>query len=90
VPTFKESGYPQVVAQSWIGVFAPVGTPKATVSDLDAEIRKVLQVNTVASGFANFGVSVAYGSGERLASILRSDLQRWAQVVKASGFSPED
>jgi len=90
VPTFKESGYPQVVAQSWIGVFAPVGTPQATVSDLDAAIRKVLQFNTVVTGFANFGVSVAYGSGERLASILRSDLQRWAQVVRASGFSLED
>lgn len=90
VPTFRESGYPNVVAQSWIGIFAPAGTPRATVSELDTVIAKVLQISTVAAGFANIGVSAAHASSDRLASILKSDLRRWASVVQASGFSLEE
>nr|WP_315594178.1 tripartite tricarboxylate transporter substrate-binding protein [uncultured Cupriavidus sp.] len=90
VQTFRESGFPSVVAESWIGVFAPRSTDRARVVALDSALSKVLQINAIVSGFANFGISVSYGSGEHLSLVLRSDLQRWSGVVKDSGFSLDD
>jgi tripartite-type tricarboxylate transporter receptor subunit TctC len=87
VPTLREGGYRDVVVQSWIGVFAPAGTPEASLEALDSAISKAMKSNAVAEGLAKFGMTIASVPRQRMAAVVSEDLQRWSGVVKASGFT---
>jgi tripartite-type tricarboxylate transporter receptor subunit TctC len=89
-PTLREAGYRDVVAQSWIGVFAPAGAPDAAIAALEKSIGDALKTDAVVEGFAKFGIAVAPMVRQRMEGVLREDLQRWASVVKASGFTIEE
>ena len=71
----------------WYGVFAPTGTPKAIVSQLNAEIAKALESKDVQERLAGVGCEPYKTSPEQFASLVKSDLGRWAGIVKASGAS---
>ena len=91
VQTFAEAGYSDVVVESWLGMFAPSGTPEAALAALERSVNGALKTNVVAEGFAKFGLSVAAPvSRQRMAAIVREDLNRWSAVVKASGFAIEE
>jgi tripartite-type tricarboxylate transporter receptor subunit TctC len=89
-PTLREGGYHDVVVQSWIAVFAPAGTGEATVAALERSMAEALKTDAVAEGFAKFGIVVTPMARQRVSAIVRDDLQRWAGVVKASGFVIEE
>ncbi|MDM0066973.1 MULTISPECIES: tripartite tricarboxylate transporter substrate-binding protein [unclassified Variovorax] len=89
-PTLRESGYRDVVVQSWIAVFAPAGTSEAAATRLEKSINEALKSSAVAEGFAKFGIVVAPMPRQRVAALVQEDLQRWAGVVKASGFVIEE
>lgn len=72
-------------ATPWYGVFAPAGTPKAVVQQLNAEINKALDSKDVQEKLAGVGTEPYQGSPEKLAAIVREDLPRWARIVKDSG-----
>ena len=69
----------------WYGLFAPTGTPKAVLSALQEEIGKALDSTEVKDRLFTLGCEPFKGTGEQLAAIVRSDLVRWAQIVKDSG-----
>lgn len=71
----------------WYGVFAPTGTPKAIVAQLNAEIAKALESKDVQERLAGVGCEPYKTSPEQFASLVKSDLGRWAVIVKASGAS---
>jgi tripartite-type tricarboxylate transporter receptor subunit TctC len=93
LPTIAESGVPGFEATSWFGVLAPAGTPPAIVNRLNAEINKWLQSTDgkeklLAQGalIEPRGESVtAGGSPEQFAAFIRSETDKWAKVIKASG-----
>jgi tripartite-type tricarboxylate transporter receptor subunit TctC len=89
-PTLREAGYHDLVVQSWIGAFAPAGAPDAVVAALEKAISRALQNESVSEGFAKLGIGVVNVPRERFAAFVREDLQRWAGVVKASGFTIEE
>jgi tripartite-type tricarboxylate transporter receptor subunit TctC len=74
-------------ATPWYGVFAPAGTPRAVVQQLNAEINKALDAKDVQERLAGAGTEPYKGSPEQLATIVREDLPRWARIVKESGAS---
>lgn len=90
VPTLRESGYTDVVSGSWIGLLAPAGTPGAALASTEQGVAEALRKDAVVQGFAKFGISVANAAGDQFRSALRDDTQRWAAVVKASGFTIEE
>lgn len=69
----------------WYGLFAPAGTPKAVLSALQIEIGKALDSAEVKDRLYTLGCEPFKGTGEQLAAIVKSDLVRWAQIVKDSG-----
>lgn len=71
----------------WYGVFAPAGTPKAIVAQLNAEIAKALDSKEVQERLAGVGCEPFKTSPEQFGALIRSDLTRWAGIVKASGAS---
>jgi tripartite-type tricarboxylate transporter receptor subunit TctC len=85
VPTVAESGVPGYEVVSWYGVLGPAGLPRGIVSKLHSEITKALQLPDVLRFFAAQGAEAAPSSPEQFAELIRSDITKWAQVVRASG-----
>ena len=74
-------------ATPWYGVFAPAGTPRQVIAQLNAEIAKALDSKEVQERLAFVGCEPYKTSPEQFAQVVRDDLPRWAGIVKASGAS---
>jgi tripartite-type tricarboxylate transporter receptor subunit TctC len=85
IPTFAELGYPAFAISPWFGIFATGGTPPAVVKQINADINKILQEPDTVEKFAAQGAEVHMTSPQELATMLHTDIQRWAVVVKQSG-----
>jgi tripartite-type tricarboxylate transporter receptor subunit TctC len=86
VPTFKESGYPQIVASGWFAMYAPARTPDATVAAYNRALNKALALPDVRDRFLKLALEPGGGSPADLARLQDSSTARWAPVVKATGF----
>ena len=86
VPTFIESGVPDFVVNSWVGVLAPARTPAAVVQRLNAELNAVLADPVVKDKLQTLGIDASPGTPEQFAEQLRRDLSRYGQVVKAANI----
>ena len=84
MPTLAES-VPGLHANAWYGLFAPAGTPKDIVTRLHQEITKLLQQPEIKERFNALGAEVTPSTPEQLAALVKSDLTRWAKIVKDSG-----
>jgi hypothetical protein len=72
-------------ATPWYGMFAPAGTPKDIVQQIQNDVNKVLDAKDAQDRLATLGCEPFKGTSEQLAQIVRSDLVRWAKIVKESG-----
>jgi tripartite-type tricarboxylate transporter receptor subunit TctC len=85
VPTVAESGFKDFETSTWFGFVAPAGTPKEIITLLNAELNKALQSPDVKQKLSDQGADVLGGSPEAFAATIKSDLARWAPIIKASG-----
>ncbi|SEB21697.1 Tripartite-type tricarboxylate transporter, receptor component TctC [Variovorax sp. YR216] len=85
LPTVAESGLPGYSFDSWIGLLAPAGTPKAEVEKLNAATNKVLADPAIQERFKRLGVEPRHQSPEEFQKLLRADWDAMGVVVKASG-----
>jgi tripartite-type tricarboxylate transporter receptor subunit TctC len=85
LPTIAESGVPGYDSVAWFGVLAPAGTPPAIVNKLNAEIIKVLKSPDVAKRLSSQGAEPAYNTPDEFSAYIKTEMVKWAQVVKASG-----
>lgn len=72
-------------ATPWYGMFAPAGTPKNITLQIQNDIAKVLDSKDVQERLATLGCETFKGTGDQLAQIVKSDMVRWAKIVKDSG-----
>lgn len=89
VPTVAESGYPGFEAGTWGAVFGPASMPPEVVAALREKIQEVLRMPELVSVFAVQGLEVRDAGPERLAEIMREDLQKWTEVVRRAGIRAE-
>ncbi len=89
VPTIAEAGYPGFEASAWYGVLAPAGTPKPVVMRLNAEILRALKLPEVKERLENVGFEIVGGTPEAFGAYIKSEIAKWAKVVKASGVKAE-
>lgn len=85
VPTFKESGYPNIVVSAWFSLAAPAGTPAAIVDKLNAALAKAIAQPDVQQRFADLGATPATGTPAELQAFIAEEVKRWARVIKESG-----
>lgn len=85
VPTMMESGFPDFEASIWWGILAPAATPKAIVTRLNAEIGRILQLPDVRETLSRQGADPVGGTPEQYAAFIRTEIAKWAKVVKESG-----
>jgi tripartite-type tricarboxylate transporter receptor subunit TctC len=90
VPTAGEAGYPALEGVEWFGLFAPVSTPTAIVSRLNALVRKSLDTDAVKTSLAKQSFEPSGCTPLEFAQLIKADLERWAKIVKAVGFKPMD
>ena len=69
----------------WFGLFAPGATPSAVVRKINQDVNELLHQKDVIEKFAAQGADPLAVAPEQLAAMLKSDLAKWADVVKTSG-----
>jgi tripartite-type tricarboxylate transporter receptor subunit TctC len=89
VPTAAEQGMAGFEVGAWQGVMVPAKTPRAVVDRLSAEINKALQNPAVLAKLALQGAEPLGSTPDEYAAYLRSELARWARVVKQTGVTLE-
>jgi tripartite-type tricarboxylate transporter receptor subunit TctC len=85
VPTFEESGFPDLEATLWIGIMAPRGTPGAVVDRLNVEIAKVLARKQLRDDWAKMGTFPIVLKPDEFGRYLDADIAKWERIVKISG-----
>jgi tripartite-type tricarboxylate transporter receptor subunit TctC len=89
VPTIAEAGVPGYESTIWLGIMAPTGTPKAIVDKLNAEINKVIARPDVKEAWDKQGAVALVMTPAEFDTYLRKDIEKWAQVVKTAGLTPQ-
>ncbi|AYM95321.1 tripartite-type tricarboxylate transporter receptor subunit TctC [Acidovorax sp. 62] len=87
VPTLAEQGYKGFEAVTWFGILAPAGTPAPIVAQLNKAINQALQQADVIDKLKSEGGDVLGGTSEQFSALLRTEVPRWAKIVKDSGAS---
>jgi len=84
-----ELGYKGFDIPAWFGLFAPAGTPKDTVVRLNAEMVKIMARPDVKQTLASMGIDAYTSTPEELGDYVKSEIQKWARLVKDAGIQPE-
>ena len=89
VPTVAESGVPGYESISWLGLFAPAGTPRDIINKISTEVVRILNLPDVKERLLAQGAEPIGSTPEQFAAALASDIAKYARVMKASGVQPE-
>jgi tripartite-type tricarboxylate transporter receptor subunit TctC len=88
VPTVAEAGGPAgFEVKTWVGLFAPTGTPKATIDKLNADVGQVLATAEVKERLATFGFEPYIGPPSELTEAMKRDSRMFGEVVKRAKIS---
>jgi tripartite-type tricarboxylate transporter receptor subunit TctC len=85
LPTIAEAGVPGYEVSVWYGFLAPAGTPSGVINRLHAELGKILQLPEIKERWAVLGAEPVYNTPDQFAAFLKTDLGKWAKVVRDSG-----
>jgi len=89
VPTFSEAGVPGYDATGWFGIVAPAKTPANVVLRLNGEIEAALKRAEVRDRVIAAGAEPAHSTPAQFAQLIRTEILKWAEVVKVSGARPD-
>ncbi len=89
VPTFAELGLKGFEDVPYYGLFAPAGTPKATLERIAQAVQKAIAQPDVRDKLTAMGLSVGFMSGEQLGAREQAYGKVWAKIIQDSGFVPQ-
>jgi tripartite-type tricarboxylate transporter receptor subunit TctC len=85
-PTFREAGFPGVVATNWFGFSTPAGIPAEIAKRWETEIAAALQSAEVREKFGKIGVRPGTLGAQAYTALIRSELDRWREVIRAANI----
>jgi tripartite-type tricarboxylate transporter receptor subunit TctC len=85
VPTFAEAGLGGYELENWYGLLAPAHAPKVIIDKLNRETVKALQMPDVKERLNSQGFEIRTSTPEEFSAYIKSELVKWAKIVKASG-----
>jgi len=88
VPTIAEAGVPGYEYTTWFGLFAPGTTPQPLVTRINQIVNKILALPDVQADFRRDGLEPGGGGVDPFRSFVRSEIDKWAKVIKAAGIEP--
>jgi tripartite-type tricarboxylate transporter receptor subunit TctC len=89
VPTIAESGFPTYIATNWYGIAAPAGVSEDIVRKLNTSFIEAVNSAAVREHYAHHGIDAMTTTPDEMKNFLRSEIEKWARVVKASGARVE-
>lgn len=89
VPTFKELGYPSIVAETWYGVFAPVGTPKPVIDKLNVALKKAIQSPAFVEAMRKHGNEAKWSTPAELSTFTAQQSRMWGDLIKKLNIKAE-
>ena len=87
VPTVAEAGVPGFTMASWFGLLAPAKTSKSIVERLSAETKTAVNSQIFKDRMKSVGLEIDGGTPAAMLETMRSDTQRWAELIKATGIT---
>jgi tripartite-type tricarboxylate transporter receptor subunit TctC len=84
-PTIAESGLAGYEVSNWLGLLAPAGTPKEVIAALHAATTKAMADGPMRRQLTGLGIEPTLTSPEEFGNLIRSEIPKWARIVKASG-----
>jgi tripartite-type tricarboxylate transporter receptor subunit TctC len=87
--TVKEAGGGDFEARSWNAIFAPKGTPPEVIKTLNAALREVLEAPDMKKRALDLGIEAKASSPEEILERLKSDIEKWAQVIERAGIAKQ-
>jgi tripartite-type tricarboxylate transporter receptor subunit TctC len=89
MPSIAESGVPGFESIQWYGILAPGKTPASILEKLNKDIVRVLAAPTLKDKLFTMGFEVIANSRQEFAAFVKTDLARWAKVIKEAGIRAE-
>jgi tripartite-type tricarboxylate transporter receptor subunit TctC len=89
VPTFAEKGYTSVESSTWVGLFAPAGTPREIVDKVAQALERALRDKSVVDLLRQQGAELQFMGTDAFARYVESEIARWGSVVRAAGIKLE-
>ena len=86
LPTIAEAALPGYSVTNWIGLFAPVGTPRDVVVKLNGETVRTMQAPDIQKRLANEGAKFTPRTPDEFTAFVKSEIAKWAKVVKEAGI----
>ncbi len=87
VPTIAEAGVPGYAMSNWYGLLVPSATPRASVTKLNAELVRILNLPEIKDRLTSQGAILVGNSPEEFTAFLRSEMATAAKIVKAAGMT---
>src|SRR6185369_1319060 len=89
VPTFAEAGLPDFTARVWFGILARAGTPREIVEKLSAEVARIMALPDTKEKLGGQGLEPFVAGPEQFSAVLKSDMARYANLVKTANIKLE-
>jgi tripartite-type tricarboxylate transporter receptor subunit TctC len=89
VPPAAEAGYPELNLTGWYGIVAPAATPRAIIAKLNSGVVAVLTSPDVVKRMRAVGQHPSPSTPEEFNEQIRTDLERWGKIVRATGAKVE-
>jgi tripartite-type tricarboxylate transporter receptor subunit TctC len=88
IPTIDEAGLRGYESVQWSGLWAPAGTPQEIIARLHKETIAILRTPDARERLTSDGSEVVAGSPAEFAAFIKTEIVKWATVVKATGIAP--
>ena len=89
LPTIAEAGLRGYSFTAWFALLAPAATPSEITGRISAEIARALKSPQMSERLAAVGADPVASTPNELAAFLKTEIAKWAQVVKAAGIRAE-
>ncbi|MEA2960193.1 MAG: hypothetical protein QOI46_291, partial [Alphaproteobacteria bacterium] len=86
VPTIAESGVPGYDTSSWFAFFVPAKTPSEIVRKMHADTVAALAEPAIKAKLDQLGVMVVGSTPDELGAHLKTEMEKWAPVIKAANI----
>jgi tripartite-type tricarboxylate transporter receptor subunit TctC len=89
IPAIAEAGFPGFEAVTWIGAVAPAGVPAGIVTRLNRELVEIMRAADLREKLLKEGAEPMTDTPEHFAAYIRSEIDKWASVVRLAGITAQ-
>ena len=89
VPTTAEAGLPNFIVNTWYGLLAPAGTPRPIITQLNAELARIMHAPDLKDRLAAMAAEPTTGTPEEFAEFIKREMTKWGDVVREAGLKAD-